>query len=284
MAFEAEFLRQRQVELVLSNVAYLPLAGAAQAGIPAVAMCSLNWADLFFHYFGKEPWSAAIHAQMQSAYAGADAFLRVTPGMAMPTLNNLRIIGPIAQVMAPQRAEIAGRLGLPGAARWVLVGLGGIAHRLPVTHWPRLAGVRWLVPDHWQARRDDISSYDNSIDFAALLACADALITKTGYGSFAEATCQGVPVLYLPRPNWPEEACLVEWLGEHNRYARITPDEVSAGSFTCRLEEIWAAKRPPRPVPSGINQACAFVASLLRAREHLPKQFPQFGNMPSAPG
>lgn len=265
VAGEAEFLRQRQADLVLSNAAYLPLAGAAQAGIPAVAMCSLNWADLFAHYFGKEPWSAAIHAQIQSAYAGADAFLRVTPGMAMPTLNNLQIIGPIADVLTPQRAEIAGRLGLPSTARWVLVGLGGIQHRLPVTHWPRLAGVRWLVPDHWQAVRDDISAYDNSIDFADLLACADALITKTGYGSFAEATCQGVPVLYLSRPNWPEEACLVEWMGEHNRCARITPDEASSGSFAPRLEEIWAAGAPPQPAPAGISQACNFLSGLLLA-------------------
>lgn len=265
VAFEAEFLRQQHADLVLSNVAYLPLAGAAQAGIGAVAMCSLNWADLFAHYFGKEPWTAAIHAQMQPAYAGANAFLRVTPGMPMPTLSNLQLIGPIADVMAPQRAEIAERLGLPSAARWVLVGLGGIQHRLPVTHWPRLAGVRWLVPDHWQAVRDDISSYDNSITFAALLACADALITKTGYGSFAEATCQGVPVLYLPRPNWPEEACLVEWLREHNRCARITPEEAATGSFAYRLEELWAAKPPPRPVPSGIRQACDFLSRLLLA-------------------
>lgn len=267
VAEETEFLRRSQADLVLSNVAYLPLAGAAAAGIPAMAMCSLNWADLFFHYFGKDAWAAAIHAEMHSAYSGAAAFLRVTPGMPMPTLNNLQVIGPIAEVIAPQRAEIATRLGLPSTARWVLVGLGGIEHRLPVMHWPRLAGVHWLVPDNWQADRDDISSYDKRFSFAALLASADALITKTGYGSFVEATCHGVPVLYLPRPDWPEETCLDEWLRMHNRCSRITPDEASSGSFAGRLEGLWQIKPPPRPMPEGIDHVCEILAGLLPTKK-----------------
>ena len=45
---------------VLTNVAYLPLAGAAACGIPSYATCSLNWADLFAHYFGREPWAPPV--------------------------------------------------------------------------------------------------------------------------------------------------------------------------------------------------------------------------------
>jgi hypothetical protein len=51
---EARLLAELQPDLVLSDVAYLPLAGAARAGIPSVAMCSLNWAELFAHFFASE--------------------------------------------------------------------------------------------------------------------------------------------------------------------------------------------------------------------------------------
>ena len=44
---EARLLDELQPRLVFSDVAYLPLAGAKRAGIPALAMCSLNWAGLF---------------------------------------------------------------------------------------------------------------------------------------------------------------------------------------------------------------------------------------------
>jgi hypothetical protein len=36
--------------LLLSNIPYLSIAAASKAGIPAIAMSSLNWADVFYHY------------------------------------------------------------------------------------------------------------------------------------------------------------------------------------------------------------------------------------------
>jgi hypothetical protein len=80
VAVDARLLTNLGVDAVFTDVAYLPLAAAAQAGLPALSMCSLNWADLFQHYFGKERWAAPIHAEMLAAYRSAP-FLRVTPGM-----------------------------------------------------------------------------------------------------------------------------------------------------------------------------------------------------------
>ena len=87
IADEANWLRLQRVDAVLSNVAYLPLAAAAVAGIPAAGLCSLNWADLFAHYFGGEPWADEIHAQMLAAYNAGRGFLRVTPGLPMTGLR-----------------------------------------------------------------------------------------------------------------------------------------------------------------------------------------------------
>lgn len=57
---------------VLANAAYLPLAAAATAGIPAVGMCSLNWLDLFRHYFRAHDWAAPIGEQIETAYNAGD--------------------------------------------------------------------------------------------------------------------------------------------------------------------------------------------------------------------
>ena len=86
VADEARFLSCLKPDLALTNVSYLPLAGAAAAGIPALSLCSLNWADLFAHFFGGQAWAKPIHTQMLAAYRSAQAFLRVTPGMAMRAL------------------------------------------------------------------------------------------------------------------------------------------------------------------------------------------------------
>src|SRR5690606_19412490 len=117
VANEAGLLGQLAPDLVFSNVSPLPLAGAAAAGIPGVAMCSLNWADLFAHYYASEDWAAPIHAAMQAAYASASTFLRLTPGMPMETLPNVLELEPIScYAHTPPtvtRQEAAHRLGLP---------------------------------------------------------------------------------------------------------------------------------------------------------------------------
>lgn len=139
VASEAAFLKSLAPDRVLTNVSYLPLAGATQAGIPAYSLCSLNWADLFAHYFGHEPWPGEIHAEMLAAYGAAKAFLRVTPGMPMPSFTRCVDVGVIA--------ALGQRHPLPTSARRnVLIAMGGIAHRLPVEDWPRLPGICWLVP------------------------------------------------------------------------------------------------------------------------------------------
>jgi hypothetical protein len=56
-----------QVDVVLADVPYLPLAAAQVAGIPAIALCSLNWADILSHYVGLDKQQAIINT-MYAAY------------------------------------------------------------------------------------------------------------------------------------------------------------------------------------------------------------------------
>ena len=113
VANEAQQLEALAPHLVLTDVAYLPLAGAAQAGIAALSMCSLNWADLFAHFFGHEPWAKSIHAEILAAYRSADLFLRLTPAMPMPALPKQRAIAPVAALGQDRRGELRAKLACP---------------------------------------------------------------------------------------------------------------------------------------------------------------------------
>ena len=252
---ETLLLRQLQPDVVLTSVSYLPLAGARRAGIPAFALCSLNWADLFAHYFGSEDWAAAIHAEMLAAYRGAEAFLRVTPGMPMPAIENLEPIAPIATL--GRRHD----LGL-GEARTVLIAMGGIAHRLPVENWPRLRGIRWLVPADWACHHPDALPWESfGLGFTDLLCSVDAVLTKPGYGTFTEAACNGTPVLYQRRDDWPEQACLIAWLATHGRSGEVTPEQIRKGNLADALAALWAQDVPPVPLPAGARQAAERIRS-----------------------
>ena len=263
---EAALLTSLKPGLVLSNISPLPLAGAAMAKIPSMAMCSLNWADLFAHYFAAAPWAEPIHAAMQHAYASAQSFLRFTPGMPMPALSNLAIIGPVSTPGSMTCEAVAQRLDLPLEKRWLLLAMGGIAHRLPVEDWPHIEGVQLLIPADWGVSRHDCSSYDDSrLPFSDLFPKADAVLTKPGYGTFAEATCCGLPVLYLRRPDWPEEPYLIEWLHAHTRASELTAEQAATGELGPLLQSLWQQPAPIPPQPMGITEALRHINQALDA-------------------
>ena len=261
VAGEARLLDELGADMVLSNVGYLPLAGAQRAGIPNAALCSLNWTDIYRHYCGDGTISAQIHA----CYAGANAFLRATPGMAMEHLPNLVPVAPIAAVGDNRRDELDRQLRLSKQEKLVLVSLGGIASRLPIERWPRIDGVRWLVQQSWQVEHPDAIVIESlQMSFSDLLASSDALICKPGYGSFAEAACSGVPVLYVSRADWPESPALIEWLQQHSLCREVSRDALEQGNFASVLKEICHAPRPEPVIPKGAGQVADWIAERLQ--------------------
>jgi len=264
VAAEVHWLRQHEIDAVLSNVAYLPLAAATEADIPAAGLCSLNWAELFDHYFGAEQWAAEIHGQMLAAYNAATGFLRVTPGLPMADLQQRHSVAPIARIGQRNRARVARLLDLEESERWVLLAMGGMEFCLPVENWPQTPGLNWLVPGEWQVRRRDVRAFDAAdLDFSDLLASVDAVVTKPGYGTFVEAACSGIPILYVQRGDWPETPYFAAWLAVHARAGRLARERLMTGDFIDALNQLWQAPTPAVPLAGGADEAARWLVTAL---------------------
>lgn len=249
---------------VLADVPYLTLAAAERAGIPSIAVCCLNWADIFAHYCLALPGAPAIHEQMLRAYNSARYFLRTAPAMTMPGLENIVDVGPLAEPACNRRDEIVGRAGLADGERLVLVAMGGIATRPPMEQWPRMEGVRWLVQADWQVLRADVVTPESlGLNYRDALASCDLLLTKPGYGAFTEAVMNGVPVLYVTREDWPEEPYLVEWLERHGVCRRLMPQMAWAGDFEVPLRALLAHGRYRPEIESGVTGTVDILAKCL---------------------
>jgi hypothetical protein len=260
VAADAALLRDLKADAVFSNVSYIPLAGAALADIPAVALCSLNWADLYAHYFGAD----RIHAEMLVAYRTA-SFLRTTPGMPMPTLDRQVTISPLATQGKERRAELRVKVSTSETARLILIALGGIPTRLPVELWPALPDTHWLVPVAWNVQRPDMHAFE-PLDwpFVDVLRSVDAVVAKPGYGTFAEAVCNGVAVIYQRRAdNWPEQECLIDWLHAHARCAEVSAADLWVGNLGPSLDACLRGAVSQKLTFNGADQAARHLAALL---------------------
>lgn len=203
---------------------------------------------------------------MLAAYHDAALFLQPAPSMPMSELANRRAIGPIARLGTPRRAELAARCGVAASDTLVLVSLGGIPLQVDIGRWPQRPGLRWIVPQNWHAPRADLIAFESlGFDFVDTLRSSDALLTKPGYGSFSEAVCNGIPVLYVPRDDWPEAACLVEWLHRHGRGRAVTPRDLAEGDLADALHHVRTLPAAAPPAPSGIAEAVARLSDYLQA-------------------
>ncbi|MBI3897569.1 MAG: hypothetical protein HY308_04640 [Gammaproteobacteria bacterium] len=262
-------------DLILANIPYLTLAAAAAVGIPAVAMCSLNWADIYEHYFGQQSEAPAILRDMRAAYNSALTFLQPEPHMPMADLPHRRPIGTIATRGVDRRSELRERLHLADGERLVNISLGGMEFRLPIETWPTFPGLRFIVPRQWGVHRADVIAFDDiGMPFPDVLRASDALITKPGYGSFAEAAVNQTPVLYVARQDWPESPYLVRWLQEHAICAEISRSALERGQIAEPLGALWVTKPRPALEPTGIKAAATYLASLLGTScDQLPRKY-----------
>ena len=262
---EAARLKAARPDLVLANVPYVTIAAAALAGIPVVALSSLQWVDVYRHYLGHLPEAAEIARQMADAYNSAEAFLRVTPAMEMPSITNVIDIGTVAGRGSDRRDEIRARLGLTGpGSKLGLIAFGGIDHAFDLSRFPQLEGWSWLcampVPS---GRPDLLPAATAGCAFADLVASVDVIITKPGYGTFTEAAMAAVPVLYVPRPDWPESPFLDDWLMKHTRALRISVEEMLGNGLKAQLRELFSLPEHELADPSGNEDAALYLDRLL---------------------
>jgi hypothetical protein len=252
---EAGWLRAQAFDQVFSDVAYLPLAAAAQAGIESIALCSLNWADITQAYLADWPGMAEILHSMTAAYATTGVFLQPTPAMPMPSLPRRQGIASIAALGRNRRQELLAQLALPASCKLALIGFGGIAYQ-DKGRLPALADVIWLAPDDWQTDRSDVLAFSRTgLTFLDLLASSDVLVTKVGYGSFVEAAAHAVPVIFLDRPDWPETPYLAAWLAENGNAVAIDESILFSSQLAAVLDKLWQSPRKPAIHADGAMQA-----------------------------
>jgi hypothetical protein len=186
----------------------------------------------------------------------------------MDWLPNAVDVGPIARVQSGissgARERLKARLGIPVERPLALMQFGGFNGFDPLQDWPEQDRVHWLVQDLGGARRRDASGLTElGLDMLEVFGAVDFMLVKPGYGTFAEAACNGVPVLYVSRGDWPEEPALLEWLPRQVPTRPIDLERLRGGDFWDAISDLLASGRPDPVPPSGIEDAADLIASLL---------------------
>lgn len=220
---EAGRLAALRPDLLVSDVGYIGLAAAQRAGIPAHAMCSLDWYGVFRTYGVDCPHFERISDEILAAYRGAGTFLQLAPHLPMDYLDDVRSFGPVARRGRNRRDDIERRFPRLAGQRLVAFTLGGIPGGFSVHDLPRPPGLCWVSDENGVNGTEAglVSRAALGFSFIDLLASVDAIVTKPGYGTIVEAVCNGTAVVSVERPDWPESPHLQGWASRFGRAAFV---------------------------------------------------------------
>ena len=281
-------LVEQNVTLVLSDIPYLTLAAAQKAGIPCVALCSINWADILEYFLTQTATDDAVHHmipydlfkssqkivhEIRSIYHAANHFLLPAPSMPMNSLTNTLAIDLICTLGTNRRSALSNSIRSIDDCWLVLVGMGGMPFSLNLDAWPTyMSGKRihYLAAKHVAQRssRPHVTADTlTNLSYSDLIASVDLIITKPGYGMFAEASAAGVPVLYVERESWPETQALTNWLHTVAHCAEISTAELHSGTFKEKMQTLLQRGRYTPVEPAGNMQAATLLSQYLRSTE-----------------
>ena len=258
LAAETTAIRAAAPRMILADPPYLAISAGKQAGIPSVLLANLTWSEVLRSLDDSASEHESLLESIRRSYGEADMALRIAPGLPLSDIPKVFDIGPIAEPAQSQRDQLRSCLGIPTSEPVVLVGFGGIPlETLPWHEMDQMSGYQFLVdgvPPRPSSRVHSLSALPFS--FKTTLASIDLVITKPGYGTIVEAVALGLPVVYVRRYNFADEAPLVEFLHRYGTGQELSRDDFFSGNWRPALEALantTAAVR--RPLMTGPAEA-----------------------------
>ena len=272
LAGEEAFVRAARARAVVGDIPPLAFEAARRAGVPGIAVANFSWDWIYRAYLPAEPRFAPLIDAMSSAYAAATLLLRLPFHGDLAVFPVIRDIPLIARRAARGRDALRRALGI-GEGPVALLSFGGFGLApLPVAAIARAhPGWTFLVP--WVPRETGPANLrildGERARHEELVAAADVVVTKPGYGIVAECLANGARVLYTSRGDFPEYPILEAALLRHAHARYVAPEDLLAGrigdALSALLDASDSIETLPPPAFAGARAAADAILALAGA-------------------
>jgi hypothetical protein len=241
---EAELIRGLRAALVVGDIPPLACAAADRAGVPGLAISNFTWDWIYGAYPAFDRIAPAVIPAIRRAYGTTTRALRLPlHGGFEPMAAVTRDIPLIARRSMRDPAETRARLGLSGDRPIVLASFGAYGADLP------LAAIR----DEGRLTILDVRREPPAgLLYQDLVAAADVVVSKPGYGIVSECAANDTALLYTSRGRFIEYDVFVAEMPDILRCRYIAQDDLLAGRWADAVCALLAQPAPAtRPAIDG---------------------------------
>ncbi len=253
---EAAHLRAMDAALVIGDIPPLAFAAAARAGLPSVALGNFTWDWIYESHPAFASDAPDVVPTVRRAYAQASLALRLPMHGGFGAMPHVRDIPFIARRSPRDRAEVRRALDLGDDRPVVLASFSWRGVRPPygeLARSPRFALVTAeLAPAG--LRHED------------LVAAADVVVSKPGYGIISECLANGAALVYTTRGPFIEQEMLVAEMPRFVRCRHLPFDDLLAGRWDDAIEAVLAQPAPAAPPSLDGAQVAAQLIDELAAQ------------------
>lgn len=267
---EAAWLSSVGADLVIGDVPPLAFAAAARAGLPSVAIANFTWDWIYAVYPAFAQLAPDVVPITREAYAATTLALRMPFPGGFETMPRVRDIPLVARRSRFDRPAARAVLGLSLTRPIVLASFGGHGVNLPFEAVVASSDFQLVLTDYETTGVSDAPAdrltvfHRGALDARGLryedvVAAADVVATKPGYGIVSECMANDTALLYTSRGRFAEYDVMVEEMPRVMRTRFIAQERLRAGDWA---SDVQALLRQPRPA-----EGIAFDGAEIAARE-----------------
>lgn len=238
---ELAFIREHDIQLIVSDMPPIACEIADRAGIPSVVVTHFIWDWVYAHYTDAYPQYHYIVAHIREQYSKATLALQMQVPIPhefdmFPTVEAVGLVyNPATKSPEMIRAEF----DIPVDVPMVLLSMGG--HAWGDSNIQALKdfedAIFLVMPGAWEQVKDSPErfrqvpvEYD---DYHNLIAVADVVVGKAGGSTVAEIIGHRTPMIYTTQGNqqWRETELLTDTLEVYASATYVPMPDFMAGNW-----------------------------------------------------
>jgi hypothetical protein len=231
---EKVWLEEENINLILSDIASLPLKAGKDLGIPSLLIANFTWHDIYGHLTGADDHSDLL-GRIRDEYASANLQILPQCHLTNKVVDHQQEVGFIAMTGQDKRKELGEFLQTSLEHKTlVFIYLGEIGESpLDWQHLEAMDDCVFISRDPLPQDINNLHILDQRFRYPDLIASSDLVCTKAGYSTLATAFAHDKPVISCSRENFYEFEAMKSFMQENEVGIIMQPEKF----YACQWQE-----------------------------------------------
>ena len=253
---EVEFFREAGIELVLADLPHLIFEAAEKAGIPAWGLSNFSWDWIYEEYVNAYPGLQSHIDLIRRSYQRAEGVFRLPFSGGMGYFKMVIDVPLLARRSKLGKTESRKRLEIGLDDPVILFSFGGFKLSIPADITPcddliLLSSDPSPDPGAPFSHITDEALKKLDLRYCDLVAAADAVVSKLGYGIVSECMANQTALIYTSRGQFREYPILRRAVNQYLPSAEIKLEDLKKGRWLDAFTSLLNRDFPPKPDCSG---------------------------------